>query len=220
MPQEVLDRYARAAEAESFRRSVAMLGLAEVVGGFHLSPLTLRHYIILRAVRSPLLTVDGIPSPAELAAFLWLLHPDYNPTKGRKAFLRRCRRLVPPSLPIYRSKWTLRRFNRLTIETLARVAVVLDGCRQLVSHAFSERMPGKSAGGIQQTYYCDAVSIIGLIAREYGWTKEHIIQMPLIQLFQFSKEIHRYHNPESKLFNESDKIVHEWLASLNKDIPR
>src|SRR5436190_23240372 len=66
--------FLEAVQREQFVRDAAFLRLSESVAGFELVPLTLRHYLILRATRNPLLW-GGLPSPNQLFNFLWMLAP-------------------------------------------------------------------------------------------------------------------------------------------------
>src|SRR5438046_741906 len=108
---DVLDipGYAVAVLKEQFSRDVAFLELNESVAGFELVPLTLRHYLILRSTRNPILWGD-LPTPNQLFNFLWLLSPEYNgpQTRARKRFQRRCRKIFfpPQFLPLLNCRWT------------------------------------------------------------------------------------------------------------------
>lgn len=93
-----LPGYAAAVAREQFLRDAAFLELNEDIAGFAVRPLTLRVFLALRSIRSPLLTPGRTPTPFDLAAFLWLLAPEYrrDDAAARARFLQRCRPFLPP----------------------------------------------------------------------------------------------------------------------------
>ena len=80
-------------------RESAYLGLRTPVfdGAIMLAPLTLRQQATLFAARNPIV-YGGTSTDAEAVAFLWALHPDFDPENlmGREAYFAELRELDPP----------------------------------------------------------------------------------------------------------------------------
>ena len=85
-----------------------------------------------------------------------------------------------------------------------------------VREAFQDSPPTPEVRGTGVGYYSFAVSLVGALAREYGWSADSILDMPLKAVFQFVKEIQRNANPNAILFNPSDKVRSEWMRHVNK----
>src|SRR5690242_17192433 len=113
--------YAEAVEKEQIIRDAAFLPVNESIGGFLVRPLTLQHLLVLRAMRCPFLR-SAIPAPLELAAFLWLLSPEFSPASdARVAFLHRCS-FVPPRRPLLCTKRAVARWERKAQASYAECA--------------------------------------------------------------------------------------------------
>src|SRR5436190_22202349 len=89
--------FAEAVIKERLVRNASFIGITESLGTFEVVPLTLRHWIILRLVRNPLVT-SGTPSPDDIVNFLWLLSAGFSATRksAKRRFERRCRKLFFP----------------------------------------------------------------------------------------------------------------------------
>jgi len=187
-----LDRYAAAVEHERAVRDGAFLPVAETVAGFLVVPMSLRQFLVLRALRSPCLEYDQPVSLADAAGFLWLLNPDYSlkPRKRRK-FLRVCR-------------W-------IDLE------YTVNAIREYVRETFQDRPPRQD--GNSKQFFSDGCSICAMLAREYGWPEDDILDLPLKRLFQYLNECAAMnaaragHN--ALLGNPSDKVLSEHLRELN-----
>ena len=205
---ELIPGYRAAVDTEQLSRDASFLPITETVGGFELRPLTLRDYITLRMMRSPLIC-GGTPSPGQLAAFLWLLSPSHRPglTLGaflnRRLFLRRCKYFLPSS----------NRADRP--ERMANAARLLVAIRAYVEEAFQDRPPTKARGWIED-YYSDAAALCGMLAREYGWSEKAVLDMPMKRIFQYLNEIKAANGSKSPLCNPSDRIKSEFMAKINR----
>lgn len=208
--------YRDAVEKEELVRDAAFLPVNESIGSFEVVPMTLPHYLLLRAMKSPMLTFE-VPTPEQLTQFLWLLSPDYTPTesKARKQFFRRCRQFKLPRKPWFRTGWTTRRWMK---KAKARMKVFVDtigDARRYVIETFQDR-PG-TVSSIQDAieYFSDATSLCGSMAREYGWSEKAILKMPLKRLFQYLKEIGQAHG--KKVFcNPSGDVMAQWQVEQNR----
>jgi hypothetical protein len=187
--------YREAVERETLVRDASFLDLDERIGPFDAVPLTLRHYLILRLSKSPLLS-GATPSPDQLAAFLWVVSPGYRPDGlwARGQFLRRVRKVI---------------------RHLSDAAAVVDAARSYVAEAWMDSSGGESRTVDSAAYYSDAAGLCSLFAREFGWSVEYTMARPLKQLFQMLKAVKTWHNRKTVLFNPSDKIRHKYLLELN-----
>jgi hypothetical protein len=214
--------YKAAVERENLIRSASFLPVNESLAGFEVVPMSLRHYTILCISKNPLL-YGKAPSVEQLAAFLWLLNPAFSPKpcKAKKRLYKRCRVFYPPVRPLslWRTKRVKKREQRKIAEHFFNYQAIVRAAESYVSDTLMDRpsVPSSMAGQWEPDYYSDAASLCALFAREYGWPEAHTLDMPLIRLFQYLKEI-KAHSPRRRviLFNPSDRIKNDWLLSLNK----
>lgn len=210
---DLVPGYKAAVEQESLIRNAAFLPINESVAGYEVRPMTLRHYALLRMMRSPVLTAE-IPSPVQLSTFLWLLSPQYNPQgKGRKKLLRRCREFDLPAKPLIRTNRALRRWNKKAICRMKRFEDVLADARRYVFETFTDKPPVDKEIS-NPDYFSDIGWICAQLAREYGWHEEQILNMPIKRVFQYLREI-KHSKGETKFFSRSGRLVSDWLVGLN-----
>lgn len=212
--------YADAIEKETNSRDAAFLSVTENIGGFEVMPMTLRHYLILRMAKSPLLH-GGTPSPVELTAFLWLLSTEYTPVgKWRRfQFVRRCRKFCPPRRPLFETRGAMNRWNKKCATAMARAADIVIAAREYVDAAFVDKPTGK--GGNDVAFYSDACALCASFAEDFGWSQETVLNLPLKVLFQYLKErkerIYAKNGKQALLFNPSDSIRSKWLLKINEE---
>lgn len=184
--------YREAVEKETTAREASYLGVSELVCGVPLLPLTPRRFLILDIVGSPFVS-GGNPTAADIALFLWACSPDYNPEKPSKfrrwLFIRRCRKLI--------------------------VKDAVDGIRQYVTDALQDAPGSSGQSGPASTSWIS--SIVDSLAREYGWSEAHILDMPLKRVFQYFRVITRRNNPKANFFNPSDRVRGDWLRKINEE---
>lgn len=211
------DYVATLIEAESQERvirAVAEVAPYETIAGFKVKPLTLFHYLALRDVmESPMLPPFRSPSPVELAAFLWLLSPGYRRDgRGRDRFLKTCRCFVVPT-SLFSS---VKRRKRAA----ARFTEVVAAAREFAEEAMMDRPGSSGAEPNDVEYYCDAVAITSMLAREYGWSRDAIMHMPMKIAFQHLKEIKEHraalHGQRVPLSNPSSELGSRYLEQINR----
>src|SRR2546430_5227341 len=214
--------YAEAVLKEQFSRDVAFLGLCETVAGFDLSPLTLRHYIALRLTHNPLLS-GGLPTPRELFNFLWLLSPRYDPANkwARRRFEWRCRRTFYPPLwmALINCRQTRDNYARRLHKRQVEAARIVAAGRGFVEEPLQDAPPKPAHAHWDADYYSDAAFFCALFRREYGWSQEQVLALPMRRLFQYLNEIkHRNAEPgkSGPLCNPSDRVKADWMRSLKK----
>ncbi len=211
---DYLSKLVAAVERERVIRAVAEVSGYETIAGFKVKPMTLFHYLALRDVmESPMLPPFTSPTPVELAAFLWLLSPGYNREgKGRERFLKTCRAFVVPT-GLFSSPRRRRRASDRFAKTVA-------AAREYVEEALMDRPGAARSGGGEPDYYCDSVALCATLAREYGWSRESVMAMPMKILFQHLKEIKEYraavHGQPVLMGNPSDGIKSAYLEQANR----
>ncbi len=187
---------ARADRLEDYWRNFAFLGLNEELtfaGGHKIEVrlLTLRMFVQLCAVRSPFFT-GGRIGPEHIAQILWRLSPAYDTrTINREA----CSQFVESiaSIPF---KSAMRTINRYIDRML------IDKPPQRV---------GKITKDKADTSF--AASMIHLIASNYGWSGEEILDLPLPRLFQYMRKIQRENDPKTSLWNPiRDRFTARWMT--------
>lgn len=207
---------ARAAEV----RSIAFQDVPESIGPFTVLPLTLRHYRLLWMLGSPFLPPFREPTGEELVVFLWLLSPDFAPDnhRGRRRHARACRCLLDSDLPWFKTDRALIKWNKKLKDAAAVRAPLVKLAREYMDEAMIDRPP--AGGQVGPEFYCDEVSIIASMAREYGWSETAILDMPLKRIFQYQKEIREEFSwkvlkRKPVLWNPQDRIVDEYLSNIN-----
>jgi hypothetical protein len=209
--------YRQAAEDEMRIRHAAFLPITEDIGGFAVAQMSLRQYLLLRNLQSPLL-FGGTPLPHDLVRFLWILSPQFTPrfSLAKWRFLRRCRKFMPPAIRLYHSERKAVRFMARYQRALIAAAELVQGIRQYIADTFMDKPLGVESHGEDKLYFADAICICTAFAREYGWSESAILDMPLKRVFQYLNEMKRARlGDKAKLFNPSDRKITEWLESKN-----
>jgi hypothetical protein len=217
--------YARAILQERTVRNAAFLGITESVGPFEVLPMTLRHWMLLQVIGSPLMrerTSDdpAVPRPDQLQEFLWVLSPHFRPgdVKAKAAHDRKCRKtFYPPRyLPLLNTAGAQRRHERKCQERLTIAAEIINAARAYVTETMQDRPPVAATLGFQADYFSDAAFFCARIGREYGWSQEETLEMPLKRLFQYLNEIKQWNGSKIPLCNPSDQVRSNWMREVNK----
>ena len=182
--------YAEASERERLVRDASFLELTESVGGFELKPMSLRAYLVLRLVRSPILYGET-PTVKEMEQFLWVLSPDWTPdlkSRARRMFFERFRQFEPPPRPWLRTARAMRRWELRRDQVIAYGEKLIAEVREFMAETMLDR-PGRSSGGPAPSYYSDACFWWGQLGRRgYPMTREQVLDTPLKILFQCIRE--------------------------------
>lgn len=99
---------------------------------------------------------------------------------------------------------------------------LVNDCRRFVRESMMD-LPKSAGGPSSKPYMSWMANIIDIIASEYGWSRQEIINMPLRELGQYLKAIRRRKDSKAPLFNESDslfgKAVLQRAGALNEEAP-
>ena len=212
--------YVAAVTQERLVRDAAFLGINESVSGFEVVPLTLRRFLALRIARNPLL-FQQTPSPDELTAFLWYLSPQSSPhdTTGRRSFKRRCRKLFYPPryLALLNTRRSRARFERKRQARLEVAAKIIDAAKEYVAEALQDQPPitVSRIGVYEPEYYSDAAAFCALFARDFGWSQEAVLDLPMKCIFQYLNERAAFNGSTRPPCNPSDSIKARFYRDLN-----
>jgi hypothetical protein len=204
----------------------AAFPLNERIGDYLAAPLTLFKCNVLRMMSSPLMPPFDTPGPDELAAFLWVVSPQFMPGTGRqarrrrKAFLKTCRQFVKPAQPVFLTRRRHEKWERQAAEALAIFARTVAAAREYMVEAFMDRP--ESGGGEGESYYSDFCHISATLMRSYHGAIHfsEVPHLPLKVIYQFLKEIREHSALEAgetpTLWNAQDSARDKILELLNQ----
>lgn len=177
--------YAEAVKVEQANRDLAYLKDCPPICGIPVRHMNARHWILLAGCGNKFIT-GGRPLVEDVTGFFWFLSPKYSVnTSDRDIF----------------------------IAALVHHIVLMDAPAAIYAYldrTFQDCPQGAGEGG--KYYTAPVASTVDLLAREYGWTDEHILEMPLARLFQQLRRIEMRYDRKKPQFNRSEKLVSEWLA--------
>jgi hypothetical protein len=139
---------------------------------------------------SPFVVPKGVPSPQDVAVYLWLHSLAYEAgnERGRQRWVKRN---VRPVLLAGKYPWAVTEINAH------------------IGNAFMDSAgPGRSDG---KEYFLGSAGLIDSLAHEYGWTDDFIMGVPLCRLFQYQRAMCKRYNPRASLSNPSDRLISDHL---------
>ena len=180
--------YAEAVEREQACRDLAFVGYDVPLCGRPARQFTIRHWLLLLHCDNAFVT-GAVIEPADVAMFLWFVSPQFSLDAAERAkFIKE-------------------------VSTRVEFAASIVEIRAYLDGAFIDAPP--HGGAPAKPYYSSATSLIAMIAGEYGWDDEAIMDKPLARIFQYAKEIIHRSNPRLPQFNPSDVFISRWLANRN-----
>ena len=124
--------------------------------------MTLRHYFTLHGINSPFITGEDY-LPEDIAIFLWVLSPEYVPCQqAKKDFFKKAIKVK-------------------IIESITQIAEYMEMIFADAEASSDKETPSKYASFL--AYQID------LLAHEYSWTIDYILELPLRQIFQLNSAI-------------------------------
>jgi hypothetical protein len=187
---DAIPGYREAIEAEARQREGAFLRLPEFVCGVQVEPLTLRRFTLLNH-----LGIETAATWENMELFLWLMSPAYTPRNG----------------------WARTRHQARCVWAFMRHGVdVVHICANAWLAGQFQDAPGRSAAGFQVDNTSGIARHVDMIASEYGWPIDRVLDLPLRVAFQLQREI-QTRNSASRptFFNPSDKVRTRWLQEMN-----
>jgi len=189
LPFAEVPGYADALNHETQNRELAFLPTPPPILGIPIRHMSARHHILLTGCRN-LFIVGGFPSYIDAAQLLWFLSPDYCTAPGARELF----------VATHVAKKDL---NEL-----------LSACSLYVSIVWQDA-PSGGRETWEKKYVADMASLVDILAREFHWTDEHILELPLARVFQYLRLIRKRSDKNALMFNPSDKVLGDHLSRLN-----
>lgn len=194
MSEQPIDHGRRIQEAlarEKSARDAAWMAVPARICGLECVQMTMRHYLMLDAVDSPFVR-GGLPTPEQLAQFLWIVSPSFTPDEGEALKFAKEIGKLP--------------FTQAVKESL-----------DYVETTFLDAPQGSGKGDEGPSFYSWVTSLIDALASEYGWHPFEVLEMPLRQVFQLLRAMKKRHDPKCGMINSlSDRAKLDYLESLKK----
>lgn len=92
---------------------------------------------------------------------------------------------------------------------------VLEDIGTYLDSSFQDTISGGESTEKHAPYYSGYAALVDMLAKEYGWTEEMIMNIPYKRLFQYLRVITKRNDPKAIFHNQSDKVKTEMLQKLN-----
>ena len=155
------------------------LNINEKIAGVEVTQMTLRQFFMLEGADTPMLK-GGRITPEDLAVFLWVLSPDWKACPdAREEFCERVRQVN-----------------------------IQDACDDIELYLKATFAEADSGGDDKKKKYANFISyIIDMFGREYGWTIDVTMNLPMRQIYQLSTAIgERYAQEAGKNFSKLREV--------------
>jgi len=220
-------------EVETETREDAWLGITRVIAGKRVRVMTVQDYTALLQFASPLLQ-RRLPTPDELAFFLWVLSPEielWNEQRGWRKWgcfarlerwqSRRHGRAVRSVLQLkeleeQEAQWRSKSKLPFTLPDEAPFTIAVNQAFKYVNELFLDRPPGlKKEHG--RSGLCYLTSWFDILQSEYHMPEEAIWRMKIPVLFARLKAIQARHNAKVPDFHaDCDKILQRLMQGLRE----
>jgi len=177
-----------AIKRENDIRDASFLDINANICGVEIRQMTPRDLLILDGIGNPLMS-GGLPSPAQLADFLWKLSPRYLEGHSVRRFL----------------------FAR-SIRHLNYIEAVR-ACLNYIEDTFQDSPPSSGVSSMPYAGWC--AHLICNLSSNPAEAEKVILNTPLKRLFQYLKVLRRKNDPDSTTHNPSDKVKGDYLRLLN-----
>ncbi len=180
--------YADALAKESQLRDLTFLNYPLPLCGVKVRQFTPRHLILLEHCDNAFIC-GRAPDLEDILVFMWIVSTDYCLDQtARDAWLK---------------SWMK---NAADLKVVPAIKEYLDA-------AFYDS-PAMGGGVHGKSYTASIAVVVDIIAVEYGWDDESILEKPLARIFQYLRRIERRKNPKAIQFNRSDKAISDWAARM------
>lgn len=179
---------AEAFKRENDIRDASFLDITANICGVEIRQMTPRDLLILDGLGNPLMA-GGLPSPAQLADFLWKLSPRYQEGNSVRRFL------------------FARSIRKLDYITAVRA------CWKYVEDTFQD---SPASSGVSSTPYAGwCAYLVCNLSSNPVEAEKVILNTPLKRLFQYLKVIRRKNDPDCPMHNPSDKVKGDYIRLCN-----
>jgi hypothetical protein len=225
-------------EFETATREDVWIGMTRIIAGHRVRVMTVQDYTALLQFESPLLN-RRLPTPAELAFFLWALSPEielWHDGKGwrgwpclgwvEKLQAKRHGRKA-------RGSWQLEELERAEAAWHAKAAmakipfelpdnapftIAVREAFAYIDEMFMDQPVSLKKGG-RDTGLCYLTSWFDMIQSEYSLPSKEVWNMRLPVLFARIKAIQRRHNPKLPEFSvDRDRIMQNIMQGLRQKL--
>jgi hypothetical protein len=160
--------YREAVYRESAIREVSFLSIDLDICGVEVKQFTPKHFIFLDFLQSPFTTGKDTITIEDVIQFLWIVSKDYvdNSPQKKEEFSK-----------------------KLLDKDLNKLVEEID---QYITDAFADRPPKMDMPKGKETqipFFAWVCSYIDLLASEYGWLDDNVMNMPIARIFQYAKAI-------------------------------
>lgn len=137
--------------------------------------MTLRHYFLLQGIESPFFTNKDF-NPEDIAVFLWVLSPEFVPCENAK-----------------------KEFFKKAIKV--KIIDAVKGINDYLDMTFAD---SDTEDGVKPSKFANFIAYqIDILAHEYGWDIEYIMELSLRQVFQLNTAIgERYAKQAGEKYNK------------------
>lgn len=218
--RNVIPGLAEAQEQEQLIRDAAFLVETETICGFELRPLTLRDLLALRVAKSPFL-IGGTPSPQQIADFIWRLSENFNPRDkfAQRRVQEQCEKFIPPKPPYLKTPKAIRKWKIKTQLVIHLNVQFILQANSFVMESLRDLPAASNSGAGQSPLFSIAAALCGDFGREYGWSPDTVLDMPIKRITQFIREIQCRRlgdKARTHLFNPlSDGVKRDFLSKRN-----
>ena len=116
---------------------------------------------------------------------------------------------VKPSANPLRCMYRRFKYNRLDMgEVYAEMVALLNA-------TYMDSLGTTGGGTSAVSLWAGMVDYIDLLATEYGWSGDYILNMPYRQLIQCVRRISKRKDPKAIISSTSDRVSSRWLAEQN-----
>lgn len=179
--------YAEAVNAEQANRELAFLPTPPPICGVPVRHLNARHHILLAGCGNRFVCGGGRPSEADALFLLWVISPEYSMDRSK------------------RDAWMAGRLKEWDFYQVAS---------EIFKYLERVWQDWPRADGVQRKGYTASVAgLVDVLASEYGWSDEAILELPLARVFQYVRRIIMRHNPKAIMFNQSDRLLTDHLLA-------
>lgn len=141
---------------------------------------TPRHFLYLDCAGSPFLNGGPIDA-SNIAQFLWVISEDF------------------------RAGDTVARDHFFSGILAVEIGDAIEQIKSYIDDAWMDR-PGGGGKSSEAPITCYLADFVDVIASEYGWNRDTILDTPFAELFQYLRRIRARNNPRANFINRSDKV--------------
>lgn len=196
-PRQLWEHYrekiAEARDDDFRKRAEAWVEVPHTIAGTTMPPMSLRKLIYLEQIDSPLLKGENADHE-DVVTFLWICSDKFTPREAEAKAFRKSVKKLPETLEAEISEY--------------------------INDNLSYMAQGGEDGSPATEHF--AASVIDLLASQYGWNADIVLDLPLGQMFQLmaviTKRLVQASGGTYIGFNPaSDKLKAEYLKQVNGD---